>query len=76
MLASAKDDKAKINEFWELKNMIRINMFRGLTTFRFICLLLEDVKKLAGSEVNPTQSNLFQEIFMHFNEEIKCLNFK
>jgi hypothetical protein len=52
-------------------------MKRGLTIFKFFILLLENLNKTLGSPaVDISTSTLFREIYFHFNEEMKCLNYK
>lgn len=52
-------------------------MKRGLSNFKFFILLLENISKSVGRpEVNITQSTLFNEMYFHFEEEMKCLNYK
>jgi hypothetical protein len=49
--------------------MIRLNMKKGLTAFKFLYILMETINKRVGREdVNITESSLFKELYFHFNE--------
>lgn len=55
VLASERIDMNKLNEFAQLKFMIRLNMKRGLTMFKFFVILLEGLNKSIGNgEANIT----------------------
>lgn len=72
-----RQDKAKLNGFWQLKNTIRRNMRRALCNYQFILTLLNAIQtKLGNGEGDLSKSVLFTELLLNFNEEVKCLHFK
>jgi hypothetical protein len=77
LLEHERQDKAKLNGFWQLKNTIRRNMRRALCNYKFMLSLLRAIHRLSGkAETDYSKSALFTELLFNFNEEVKCLHFK